>query len=140
MPKLKGKRIVSIDDIETMVFPWGRIQWLSEPRITGTNNMTAGVVTINPSKGHERHNHEGCEEILYVTEGEGEQTVESDNKLKKKKVKKGDLIHIPADTYHGTINTGTKPMVIFAVYQFAGPEAYLRSLPDCVIEPPKKRK
>ncbi|NQT66908.1 MAG: cupin domain-containing protein [Actinobacteria bacterium] len=140
MAKIKGRRFVSIDDVETQVFPWGKLQWLSEPRVTETNNMTAGIVTLNLGKGHQRHNHEGCEEILYVIEGEGDQTIEVNNKLEKKKVKRGDLIHIPAGAYHGTINTGKKPMVIFAVYQYAGPEVYLRNLPECVIEPPKKLK
>ena len=140
MAKIKGKRFVTVDDVETQVFPWGKLQWLSEPRVTGTDNMTSGIVTLNLGKGHDRHNHEGCEEILYVLEGEGDQTIEENDKVEKKKVRKGDLIYIPADAPHSTVNTGTKPMVIFAVYQYAGPEAYLRGLPECVIEPPKKLK
>jgi hypothetical protein len=65
------KRFVEPKHVETQVFDWGRIQWLSEPRVTGTERITAGVVTLAPGKGHQRHNHPGVEEILYVIEGEG---------------------------------------------------------------------
>lgn len=136
----KGKRFVNIGQVETQVFPWGQLAWLSEPRVTGTDNMTAGVVTLEPGKGHERHNHENCEEILYVMKGEGKQTVEEkDGRVLTKIVKEGDLIHIPPSGFHSTINIGQTPMVLFAVYQFPGPEAFLRNLPDCKIEPPKQK-
>ncbi len=104
MTEIKDKRFVTVDDVETQVFPWGTLQWLSEPRVTGTDNMTSGIVTLNLGKGHDRHNHEGCEEILYVLEGEGDQTIETDDKVEKRIVKKGDLIYIPASAYHSTIN------------------------------------
>jgi oxalate decarboxylase/phosphoglucose isomerase-like protein (cupin superfamily) len=137
--KIKGKRFVCVDDVETQIFPWGRLAWLSEPRVTGTDNMTAGVVTLEPGKGHERHNHPKCEEILFVIEGEGDQTVEADDKIEKRRIKKGDLAHIPSGAYHSTINAGTDPMVLFAVYQFPGPEAVLRKSPECKIEPAKNK-
>ena len=65
------KTFVEPREVETQVFDWGRIQWLSEPRVTGSKNITAGVVTLEPGKGHQRHNHPGVEEVLYVLEGEG---------------------------------------------------------------------
>jgi len=132
-------RFVSVDDVETQNFPWGKLAWLSEPRVTGTDNMTAGVVTLEPGKGHDRHNHAGCEELLYVLEGMGDQTIEDGGEIIKRRVKPGDLIHIPPGGYHSTINAGATPMVLFAVYQYPGPEAFLRSLPECVIEPAKNR-
>jgi oxalate decarboxylase/phosphoglucose isomerase-like protein (cupin superfamily) len=48
----------------------------------------------------------------------------------------GDMVHIPADVYHETINTGWEPLKIVATYAPHGPEAYLRSLPDVRIVPP----
>ena len=65
-------------DVETQVFEWGRLAWLSEPRVTAAERFSAGVVTLEPGKGHDRHNHPGVEEILYVLEGTGEQMVETD--------------------------------------------------------------
>jgi len=45
------KTFVEPKEVETQVFDWGRIQWLSEPRVTGSKNITAGVVTLEPGKG-----------------------------------------------------------------------------------------
>ena len=96
MTRTSGVRHVSVDDVETQVFPRGKLAWLSEPRVTGTDYMTAGVVTLEPGKGHDRHNHPGCEEMLYVQEGEGNQTVEDDGKIIQRRIKPGDLVHIPS--------------------------------------------
>jgi oxalate decarboxylase/phosphoglucose isomerase-like protein (cupin superfamily) len=123
--------------VETQVFNWGRIQWLSEPRVTGARSITAGVVTLDPGKGHQRHNHPGVEEVLYVLEGEGMQMVDLGVE-ERRTVRAGMMIHIPADIYHETINTGDRPMKLLAVYSPPGPEALLRSLPGCRIEPPQE--
>ncbi|HXO48079.1 MAG TPA: cupin domain-containing protein [Mycobacterium sp.] len=123
--------------VETQVFDWGRIQWLSEPRVTGARSITAGVVTLDPGKGHQRHNHPGVEEVLYVLEGEGMQMVDLGVE-ERRTVRAGMMIHIPADIYHETINTGDRPMKLLAVYSPPGPEALLRSLPGCRVEPPQE--
>jgi hypothetical protein len=44
------KTFVEPKEVETQIFDWGRIQWLSEPRVTGSKNITAGVVTLEPAK------------------------------------------------------------------------------------------
>ena len=131
------KTFVEPKAVETQVFDWGRIQWLSEPRVTGAENIAAGVVTLEPGKGHQRHNHPGVEEILYVLEGEGVQMVENPEP-ERRTVRAGTMIHIPADIYHETINTGEGPMRLLAVYSPPGPEALLRSLPECRIEAPQE--
>ncbi|MGH2460929.1 MAG: cupin domain-containing protein, partial [Chloroflexota bacterium] len=59
------RRFVSADDVETQVFDWGTLKWLSEPRVTNAKNIAAGVVILEPGKGHVRHNHPGVEEVLY---------------------------------------------------------------------------
>lgn len=128
------KTFVEPRQVETQVFDWGRIQWLSEPRVTGARAITAGVVTLEPGKGHQRHNHPGVEEVLYVLEGEGMQMVDLGSE-ERRTVRAGMMIHIPADIYHETINTGDRPMKLLAVYSPPGPEALLRLLPGCRIEP-----
>ena len=130
------KTFVEPKDVETQVFDWGRIHWLSEPRVTGARCISAGVVTLAPGKGHQRHNHPGVEEILYVLEGEGVQMVDLGVE-ERQTVRAGMMIHIPADIYHETINTGSTPMKLLAVYSPPGPEALLRAMPGCVIEPPE---
>jgi oxalate decarboxylase/phosphoglucose isomerase-like protein (cupin superfamily) len=131
------KTFVEPRHVETQVFDWGRIQWLSEPRVTGARSITAGVVTLDPGKGHQRHNHPGVEEVLYVLEGEGLQMIDLGVE-ERRTVRAGMMIHIPADIYHETINTGGGPMKLLAVYSPPGPEALLRSLPGCRIEPPQE--
>jgi len=129
------KTYVEPKDVETQVFDWGRINWLSEPRVTGAKQLAAGVVTLEPGQGHARHNHPGVEEILYVLEGEGVQMIDFGAE-ERRDVGAGTMIHIPADIFHSTVNSGTGPMKLLAVYSPPGPEAFLRSLPECRIEPP----
>ena len=59
----------------TYTFAWGATKWLVTPSTTPGAKLTFGEVVLLPGKGHERHNHEGAEEVLYVLSGEGTQTV-----------------------------------------------------------------
>jgi len=127
-----GKRFVEPDDVETQVFDWGMIKWLSEPRVTNAERFSMGVVVLNPGKGHTVHTHPGVEEILYVMSGVGEQMVSGE----RRKVGPGSLIHIPPDVEHETINIGWQQMKIVAVYAPPGPEAMLRQMPECTVLAP----
>ena len=132
----QGKRFVSPDDVETQVFPWGTLKWLSEPRVTNAQNFSTGIVLLAPGKGHTRHNHPGVEEILYVIAGHGMQMVEDANLQPiRQAIAAGMLVHIPADVFHETINTGWEALKLVAIYAPHGPEAFLRALPECVIVP-----
>jgi oxalate decarboxylase/phosphoglucose isomerase-like protein (cupin superfamily) len=124
-------------NVETQVFDWGRLAWLSEPRVTAAEKFSAGVVSLEPGKGHVRHNHPGCEEILYVLSGRGRQIVEIDGETREQVIGPGVLVHIPADAYHSTVNLGSEPMRILAIYAPPGPEAMLREMPGVTIEPPQ---
>ena len=135
---MAGKRFVRPDEVETQVFDWGPIKWLSEPRVTDADRFTAGVVLLAPGKGHTRHNHPGVEEILYVVSGQGIQMVEDEQgKPMRQEVRAGDMVHIPADVYHETINTGWEAMKLIAIYSPGGPEALLRGMASQVLEPGK---
>jgi len=129
---MPGLRYIKANDVETQIFPWGSIKWLSEPRVTNAQNFSFGIVMLKPGKGHDRHNHPGVEEILYVISGEGEQTV---NDGPATPIRAGTTIHIPADVHHSTINTGWEPLKLAAVYSPHGAEAFLRSLPECTVIP-----
>jgi oxalate decarboxylase/phosphoglucose isomerase-like protein (cupin superfamily) len=131
------QRFIDPDEVETQVFDWGMLKWLSEPRVTDARDFSAGVVMLAPGKGHTRHNHPGVEEILYVVSGEGMQMVEdASGQPMRHPVSAGMLVHIPADVYHETINTGWEPLKLVAVYSPHGPEAMLRAMPECTILPP----
>ncbi|MEW6360222.1 MAG: cupin domain-containing protein [Planctomycetota bacterium] len=129
---------VEEDDVETQVFGWGRLAWLSEPRVTRAERFSAGVVTLEPGKGHDVHNHPGVEEILYVLEGKGIQMVDVEGAREEREVGAGVMIHIPPDWFHSTINTGDGPMRLLAIYAPPGPEAELRRMDGVKIEPPKR--
>lgn len=133
---MAGKRFVKPNDVETQVFDWGTIKWMSEPRVTDAQTFTAGVVLLAPGKGHTRHNHPGVEEILYIVAGTGRQMVEDDaGKAMYQEVSAGDMVHIPADVYHETINTGWEAMKLIAIYSPCGPEAFLRGIANQVLAP-----
>ena len=125
-------RIIEPQEIETQVFDWGRIKWLSEPRVTAAEKFSAGVILLAPGKGHTAHTHPGVEEILYFIAGKGEQMIAGE----RKDVGPGSLAHIPPDVEHETINTGWDEMKILAIYAPPGPEAMLRGLPECEVLPP----
>jgi len=129
---------VEEDDVETQVFDWGRLWWLSEPRVTAAGKFSAGVVELEPGKGHDNHNHPGVEEILYVLSGKGMQAVDAPSGRVEREVGPGVLIHIPPDVFHSTVNTGDGPMRILAIYAPPGPEAELRAMEGVQIEPPKR--
>jgi quercetin dioxygenase-like cupin family protein len=55
--------------LPTQTFEWGSIKWLVSPATEPEARVTFGEVVLLPGKGHERHNHPGSEEILYVLAG-----------------------------------------------------------------------
>ena len=128
----QGRRFVKPHDVETQVFDWGYLKWLSEPRVTNAEKFSAGVVILKPGAGHTSHRHPECEEILYVVSGIGEQMVAQERRA----IAAGDLIHIPSDVEHETINTGWENLKLLAIYAPPGPEAELRAMPECTTLPP----
>lgn len=123
---------VTPEDVESQVFDWGVLKWLSTPEVTGGERFSAGVVTLEPGKGHDRHTHPDSDEILFVIRGEGEQEVADQTRA----VSAGDMVFVPEGVEHGTVNTGWEPLLLLAVYAPPGPEAVLRDLPECEVVPP----
>ncbi|WP_378956178.1 cupin domain-containing protein [Pelosinus sp. sgz500959] len=130
----KGKRIVRPEEVETQMFDWGNLKWMSEPRITDAVRFSAGVVILESGKGHSSHNHPGVEEILYCISGEGEQSVEDE----KQPLVPGMLVHIPPGVFHETYNTGWEQLKLLAIYSPPGPEKEFATFPDCTVLPPGK--
>ena len=134
---MAGKRFVKPDDVETQVFDWGTLKWLAEPRVCNAQRFSQGVVILLPGKGHTRHNHPGVEEILYIVSGTGVEMVEDEQgQPVRQTVSAGDMVHIPADVFHETINTGWEPLKIVATYAPHGPEAVLRAMEEVRVLPP----
>jgi oxalate decarboxylase/phosphoglucose isomerase-like protein (cupin superfamily) len=126
------QRFVDPDDIELLDLDWGSIKWLSTPETTGAEHFSAGIVVLEPGKGHELHTHPDSEEILFFLNGEGVQTIADEERT----VSPGEMVYIPAGVEHSTINDSWEPMRFLAMYGPPGPEAEIRDTPDCTVVPP----
>jgi len=115
------------DQLVTDSFEWGTIKWGVTTDLEPSASLTTGEVVINPTKGHDRHNHPESDEVLYIIEGEGVQTVGDAPEFR---VAAGDTVYIPKGVMHSTFNTGWRQLRILAVYNPAGSERALRELPD----------
>jgi oxalate decarboxylase/phosphoglucose isomerase-like protein (cupin superfamily) len=113
--------------VPTQTFDWGAIKWLVTPEATEGAGVTFGEVVLQPSRGHDRHNHPDSEEILYVLSGEGEQMLDDGEPFA---VKPGDTVYVPTGVFHSTRNTGWQPLRLLALYNPGGPEKVLEGLPD----------
>ena len=133
MEQLGSGFIVYGEDVEGLKFDWGTIKFLSEPAITDAERFSFGMVILEPGKGHERHNHPGAEEIIFVMSGEGEQMLADEPAVG---IRPGASIYIPEGVYHSTLNTGWEPLRLLVVYSPAGPERLLRDIDGCEVLPP----
>ncbi|EMA33480.1 cupin domain-containing protein [Haloarcula japonica] len=126
------ERFVRPDDVETIQLDWGTLKWMNTPDVTGSEGFSAGVVVLEPGKGHERHTHPDSEEILYFLSGEGEQTIADEERS----VSAGEMVYIPSGVEHSTVNTSWEPLRFIAVYCPPGPEAEIRDLDEATVFPP----
>jgi oxalate decarboxylase/phosphoglucose isomerase-like protein (cupin superfamily) len=129
---MSEENFVSADDVPTQLLDWGTLKWMATPEVNGSERLSAGIVNLEPGKGHDLHTHPDSDEILYFIGGEGEQTVDGDTR----EVGPGEMVYIPAGVEHGTINTGWESLQLLAVYAPPGPEEEIADLPECEIVPP----
>jgi oxalate decarboxylase/phosphoglucose isomerase-like protein (cupin superfamily) len=128
---MSDQYFVDSEDVSTQVFDWGTLKWMATPAVNGSERFSAGVVQLEPGKGHDLHTHPDSDEILYVVGGEGEQTVAGETR----EVSAGRMIFVPAGVEHGTHNTGWETLKLLAVYAPPGPEEQLAELPECTVLP-----
>jgi oxalate decarboxylase/phosphoglucose isomerase-like protein (cupin superfamily) len=133
MLKLGMGTITYGDDVETLLFDWGTVKVLSEPQVTNAEHTSFAMAVLDPGKGHDRHNHPGSEEIIFLISGVGQQMVDDQPPVT---IRPGASIYVPAGVYHSTLNTGWEPMRLLVVYSPAGPERILRDIPGCKVIPP----
>ena len=117
-PDMADEHFVDSTDVSTQQFDWGALKWMATPDHNGSERFSAGVVKLEPGKGHELHTHPESDEILYVVSGEGEQTVAGETR----EVSAGEMIFIPEGVEHGTVNTNWEPLKLLAVYAPPGPD------------------
>lgn len=94
------------DEIHGIAFDAGVMQWLID-RNLGAEHVMAYRLTINPGTTAS-HAHPGAEEVVYVTEGNGEIHVDDIRHV----VDAGKAVFIPDGADHSHVNTGTTPFVM----------------------------
>lgn len=135
--KYTGKEFfANVHNVEVQKFGWGTLTWTIEPRTTGTDNMTAGIVKLLPGVGHSTHNHT-CDEVLYMIDGKDveQYIILEDGTRVAELMQPGDFVRIPKDLMHGTVNRGDVDAHMVAVYQYPGSEAELGKQADEIIPP-----
>jgi oxalate decarboxylase/phosphoglucose isomerase-like protein (cupin superfamily) len=120
-------KLIDPDALPTMTFEWGVIKPLVATDNTDDPAVSLMHVVLLPGQGHERHNHPGSDEILYILAGRGDQMVDDGEPFE---VRPGQAVFIPKGAFHSTVNTGWEPMTILAIYAPAGAEQALKGLPD----------
>jgi len=107
MEKHINELLLKKTDMQTDIFPWGRLEWYARKNLNGTD-ITLGFCYINPKMENAMHFHPNCDEVLYVVKGaithrlNGEETAMSE----------GDSLFIPQDTVHNAFNTGDTEAVL----------------------------
>lgn len=84
---------------------------MSNQEVTGAKELLLVRATFPPGDMHNFHKHPGREEIIYVTEGEADQWVGHE----KRRLKAGEMAHIPAGVPHATLNPGPAVLKFLAI-------------------------
>lgn len=115
-------RFVTKREAQIEQVPHSVNEWLCRPGLVATEHLLVVRATMPAGKSHAFHTHPGCEEIIYVVEGQAEQWVETDHRV----LGPGEIAHVPAGAVHATYNKSDRPLVFLAILSPAEPP------PDCV--------
>lgn len=83
-------------------------------------NSEVFVVILKPGEAPPLHKHDDTEQIFYILEGEGNLIIEAEDVSYS--VKPGDVVRIPASTYHSIQACGEGDLRYLAVDCFVGPQ------------------
>lgn len=118
---------VSPHEVETIVSDWVVGKILSEPAITGVSSLGAVSIYFDPGQGHTRHQHTGADQLIFIISGEAEMMIEfTEGQPQYRLIRAGDLVTIPKNAFHSTMNNSWEPVKILAVYSPAGVEGGMR--------------
>jgi quercetin dioxygenase-like cupin family protein len=109
-------QVKTLDELDTIEFPWGRITWLVSGDIGNSEALTAGRVVIRKGERNGEHYHDNCEEILHLLQGELEHTAGPDRLFH---MRAGDTITVPAGIPHYATSVGDEDAVMIVCYSTA---------------------
>lgn len=104
-------RLVRKDEIVVETLDWGTLGWISTPASTGTANVTAIEVTVNPGKGHDFHKHPDQEEFILIKNGTLEVWLEKESAV----LNPGDSILVPPGVVHASFNVSDEAVDVLVV-------------------------
>ena len=86
----------------------------------GAKNITLNYAVHAPGTVFTPHVHEESEDVIVVLKGRGE--IRSGDSFLS--FEAGDALYVPAGVFHGTINTGDEPLVMFSCQAPPDPALY----------------
>jgi quercetin dioxygenase-like cupin family protein len=103
--------VLSADSVAFHDVAWGRTKSLVSPR-PSAGGASAEAVQVNiteyaPGYSHEGHRHEGQIEVIYVLSGRGVHERDDGSRVE---IGPGDVIYVPANSYHGNHNPHAEPL------------------------------
>jgi oxalate decarboxylase/phosphoglucose isomerase-like protein (cupin superfamily) len=118
---------VSPNEVDSVVSDYVVGKILSEPAITGVRSLSAVSIYFDPGQGHTRHQHTGADQLIFIISGEAEMMIEfTEGQPQYRLIRAGDLVTIPKNAFHSTMNNSWEPVKILAVYSPAGVESGMR--------------
>ena len=104
-------RYITASEVQHGSFPWCTVEWMSNPELVGARDLLLVRATFPAGEAHNFHLHPGREEIIYVLEGEADQWVGREVR----RLKAGEMAHIPKNTPHATFNPGPATLKFLAI-------------------------
>ena len=109
-------RVFKAADVPFEDVAWGQTKHLVAPRPSPGGaveaNVQVCVTEYSPGYSHAGHVHDGQLEVIYVLSGRGEH--ERDDHVRVP-IGPGDVIYVPADSYHGNHNPNPDPLQVIII-------------------------
>jgi mannose-6-phosphate isomerase-like protein (cupin superfamily) len=95
---------------------WGRTKALVSPRPAPggatSSSVQVNVTEYSPGYSHVGHRHRDQLEVIYVLSGRGEHERDDHTRVP---IGPGDVIYVPADSYHGNHNPNADPLQVIVI-------------------------
>jgi quercetin dioxygenase-like cupin family protein len=128
LPSSPQRRFVTAAEAGHVDLEWCHVEWLANPQIVAAKHLLLCRATFPPNEAHNFHFHPVHEEILYILEGEAEQWVGEEMR----RLRPGEIAHIPAGTPHATFNKGPATLRFLALLSPTGADGPM--VVDCFNE------
>lgn len=113
---MANNKVFKAADLPFEDVAWGRTKHLVSPRPTAGGAVEpavqVSVTEYSPGYSHTGHVHKGQLEVIYVLSGHGEHERDDHARVP---IGPGDVIYVPADSYHGNHNPNSEPLQVIII-------------------------